>query len=60
MNQFAFVLGRSIMDNAMVYIEIVHYIQVKAKGKLGDVAFKLDISMAYDQMDLEYLRDIMI
>jgi len=59
-NQSAFVPGRSILDNAMVAIEIVHYMKAKAKGNSGDVARKLDISKAYDRLDWDYLRDIMI
>jgi hypothetical protein len=59
-NQSTFVPGRSILDNAMVAIEIVHYMKAKAKGKSGDVALKLDISKAYDRLDWDYLRDIMI
>jgi len=54
-NQSAFVLGRSILDNAMVAIEIVHYMKAKAKGKSKDVALKLDISKAYDKLDWDYL-----
>jgi len=59
-NQSTFVLGRFILDNTMVAIEIVHYMKAKAKGKSGDVALKLDISKAYDRLDWDYLRDIMI
>ena len=43
-NQSAFIPGRSILDKAMVAIDIVHYMKAKAKGKRGDVALKLDIS----------------
>jgi hypothetical protein len=59
-NQSAFVPGRSILDNVMVAIEIVHYMKAKAIGKSGDVALKLDISKAYDRLDWDYLRDIMV
>lgn len=58
-NQSAFVPGRSILDNALAAIEIVHYMQCKTKGKEGDVALKLDISKAYDRIDWDYLRSIM-
>jgi len=44
----------------MVAIEIVHFMKAKAKGKSGDVALKLDISKAYDRLNWDYLRDIMI
>lgn len=41
--QSAFVLGRSILDNAMAAIEIIHHTKSKVKGKVGEVALKLDI-----------------
>jgi hypothetical protein len=58
-NQSAFVPERSILDNAMVAIEVVHYMKSKTKGKMGDVALKLDISKAYDRIDWDYLRGVM-
>lgn len=57
-NQLAFVPGRSILDNAMAAIEIVHFMKSKTRGKQGEVALKLDISKAYDRLDWDYLRDI--
>jgi hypothetical protein len=58
-SQSAFVPGRSILDNAMVAIEVIHHMKAKTKGKLGEVALKLDISKAYDMIDWSYLRGIM-
>ncbi|CAJ2628079.1 unnamed protein product [Trifolium pratense] len=58
-NQSAFVPDRSILDNAMVAIEVVHYMKTKTKGKIGDVALKLDISKAYDRIEWDYLRGVM-
>jgi hypothetical protein len=59
-HQSAFVPDRSILDNAMVAIEVVHYMKTKSKGKEGCVALKLDISKAYDRMSWEYLRAVMV
>ena len=46
-SQSAFVPGRSILDNVVVAIEVIHHMKAKTKGKLGEVALKLDISKAY-------------
>jgi hypothetical protein len=58
-HQSAFVPERSILDNAMVAIEIVHYMRTKTTGKVGCVALKLDISKAYDRMSWEYVRAVL-
>jgi hypothetical protein len=58
--QSAFVPDRSILDNAMVAIEVVHHMRTKTRGKAGSVALKLDISKAYDRMSWEYLRAVLI
>jgi len=58
--QSAFVTGRSILDNDMVAIEVIHYMKTKTRGTNGCVALKLYISKAYDQMDWEYLKEVMI
>jgi hypothetical protein len=47
------------LDNALVAIEIVHFMKSKTKGRVGDVALKLDISKAYDRIGWEYLRGVM-
>ena len=58
--QSAFVPGRSILDNAMVAIEVIHHMKTKVTGKAGGcVALKLDISKAYDRMDWDYLQAVM-
>jgi len=59
-SQYAFVPDRSILDNAIVAIEVIHYMKAKAKGTQGDVALKFDISKAYVRLDWEYLRDVML
>jgi len=59
-NQSAFVLDRSILDNAMVAIEVNHFMKTKTRGNDQIVALKLDISKAYDRMDWDYLKEVMI
>ena len=58
--QSAFVSGRSITDNVLVAFEIIHYMKRKNKGKQGDVAYKINISKAYDKIDWGFLRGIML
>jgi len=58
-NQSAFVPGRSILDNAMVAIEVIHYMKTKTRGGDGCVALKLDISKAYDRMDWQYMKAVL-
>ena len=57
--QSAFVPSRSILDNAMVAIEVVHFMKAKTRGEDMYVALKLDISKAYNRMDWNYLRAVM-
>jgi hypothetical protein len=59
-SQSAFVPSRSILDNAMAAIEVIHFMQTKTRGNDRYVALKLDISKAYDRMDWDYLRDVMV
>ena len=47
-NQSAFVSERLSTDNLLVAHEIMHHINRKKKGKCGEMAFKLDMSKAYD------------
>jgi len=55
-SQSAFVSGCSILDNAMVAIEVIHFMKTKTRENDGYVVFKLDISKTYDNMDWDYLR----
>jgi len=38
----------------MTAIELVHHMKSKVSGTTGDVAFKLDISKAYDRINWKY------
>lgn len=39
--QSTFVANRSILDNVLVAIEIIHHMKCKTKGKVGEVTLKL-------------------
>ena len=58
--QSTFVSGSLIMDNVLVAFEIIHHMKKKSQGKKGDVAFKIDISKAYDKIDWGFLKRIML
>ena len=59
-NQSAFVAEKLITDNILVASETVFHISQKREGKVGEMALKLDISNAYDQVEWNYLEQIMI
>jgi hypothetical protein len=58
-NQSAFIPDRSILDNAMVAIKVIHFMKTKARGNDKYVALKLDISKAYDKIDWDYMKEVM-
>ncbi|KAK2369496.1 hypothetical protein QL285_082627 [Trifolium repens] len=49
--QSAFVEGRSIIDNALIAIEIIHCLKRRTKGAKGELALKIDFSKAYDKVE---------
>lgn len=49
--QSVFVLGRLITANVMMAYEILHYMSKKRAGKIGFMAFKLDISKKYERVE---------
>ena len=55
-SQAAFVHGRSIMNNILLASEVLHRLKRRTRSHIGNVALKLDISKAYDQVDRGFLQ----
>ena len=58
--QGVFVPRRLITDNVLVAYEALHTMQGRKKGKTGTLALKLDVSKAYDRVEWDFLKRIMI
>lgn len=57
--QSAFVEGRLLTDNALIAFELNHYIRRKMQGGKGVAGFKIDISKAYDRLELRYVEMVL-
>lgn len=59
----AFVGGRLITDNALISLECFHWMKKKKKKKKGKkvvMALKLDISKAYDRIEWDFVREVLL
>lgn len=59
-SQYAFVLGKSISNNALVVFQLIHFMKSKTRGKKGEVDLKIDISKAYDRINRNYRKQLML
>ncbi|XP_074290171.1 uncharacterized protein LOC141616907 [Silene latifolia] len=57
--QSAFVPNRSIADNIVIAQEILHAINRGRYGKMGMMAFKDDMSKAYDRLNWNFIRGVL-
>jgi hypothetical protein len=57
--QSTFIEGRSILDNALSAIEVIHALKRKTRGRKGELTLKIDISKAYDKVDWGFIRGML-
>ena len=58
--QSAFVPDKLITDNTAVAYEMLHRLRNKRQWKVGHMTIKLVINKAYDRVEWEFLRNIML
>ncbi|CAL2231440.1 unnamed protein product [Prunus armeniaca] len=57
-NQISFVPGRHITDNILIAQELMHKFKV-SKGKKGFLAWKIDLSKAYDKLNCHFIEVVL-
>ena len=58
-SQSAFVLNHHTTNNVLIAYELVHALRHKRTGKEGYMAWKLDMSKAYDRVEWVFLEEVM-
>ena len=56
--QTAFVTRRKGIDNTIIAQEVLH--TIRKKGRVGYMAFKIDLEKAYDKLEWNFIRDMLI
>ncbi|BFG18452.1 hypothetical protein CerSpe_047260 [Prunus speciosa] len=56
--QASFIPGRQIVDNIIVAQEVLHKFR-NSKGKKGFIAWKIDLSKAYDRLHCDFIYDVL-
>ncbi|BBH09066.1 hypothetical protein Prudu_021464 [Prunus dulcis] len=58
-NQVSFVPGRQITDNILIAQELMHKFKL-SKGKKGFMAWKIDLSKAYDRLNWKFVEHVLV
>ena len=58
--QSALLPERVITDNILISFETLHYMKTKRWGTSTQMTFKLDMSKAYDRVEWDYLKALML
>lgn len=59
-SQSAFIPDRLITDNILITTEAGHYLRRKQGGRVGWAGLKLDMAKAYDRMEWDFLRRMIV
>ena len=59
-SQSAFMPNRIITNNTTMAFEMIHHMRNRRNGKKSHLVVKLDISIAYDMVEFEFLQRIML
>lgn len=59
-SQSAFVPGRNISDNYLIAHEVSHFINTRLKQKTGFFSLKTDMSKAYDRIEWDFLKGMLM
>lgn len=59
LEQSTFVEWRSILDDVPIASDVIHPMRCKTKGRIGEMALKIDISKDFDKVHWNYLFKVM-